>query len=316
MARAGCVPRVGSPEYGTIGVPNATGHELFTCNGVQGAAIRAAIHQHRENRRPVIQDVAYNLAGYTIRHFLGSQEYCDQWETSTYVGGRLTGRSYAWTNDCVTVSYYWDEWIPTSGDELPDQYPTGGGPYFGPDSPNEPRVDTMPKDDHICDPRVDVKCMIPLTALDEARIKDSLYPFIKNTSLITDTIARAQCDSARVWFDFATRVGYVFRGRTDSFYVDPAGNGYQHDAQSWNNNPDGTRAKTQAIHVDPRHLNAMKTPFGKAAVLRMIYHEVGHAVKGVDHVRTADYPNDSVYAAAGYPNSPYFNTMHSGACFQ
>lgn len=265
----------------------------------------------RENRRAEVLGVAYTMGGFTIRHFLGSQEYCDQWVRSFYEGDKLLGRWVTWTNDCVTVSYYWDEWVPVgSGD---DDYPGpsggGGGPYYPPDSPNSPRIDTMPKDNHDCDLRDDIKCYQPLTEIDLARIKDSLFSYIKNTSLITDTTARRDCDSARVWFDFALQLGAIFRGRTDSFHVDTAGKGHRHESQSYTNG-DGTRANTQAIHIDPRHLDAAKTPFGKRAVLQMIYHEVGHAVNGVNH------SDDSTHAAAGYPGTPYYSTIHSGACFQ
>lgn len=73
------------------------------------------------------------------------------------------------------------------------------------------------------------------------------------------------------------------------------------------------------MHIDPRHLDAMKNPFGKRTVLQMIYHEAGHAAAGWNHERTADYTTDSLYAVAGYPDSPYFRSVNSvggGACFQ
>lgn len=316
MAKAGCVPHGGKPVYGTIGVPTDTGYELFTCTRVAGPKIHAAVKQYRENRQPTIQAAFLNLGGYTVRHFVGSQEYCDQWETSVYVGGKLTGRSYAWTNDCVTVSYYWDEWVPSFGDELPDQYPAGGGPYFGPNSPNEPRIDTMPKDNHICDQLRDTKCLIPLNDTDKVRIKDSLHQFIKNSFLITDSIARESCDSGRIWFFDAVNRGIIFRGRTDSFYVDPNGDGWRHDSQAPLSPDPSTRFMSAPMHIDPRHLNNMGSAAGKRKVLELIYHEVGHAVAGRDHVKPEGYANDSVYAAAGYPNHPYFKAVRDGSCFQ
>lgn len=310
MSQAGCVPRVGLPEYGTIGLPSDSGHDLFTCKGIEGATVRDAFNRHRENRRAEVLGVAYNMGGFTIRHFLGSQEYCDQWVRSFYEGDKLLGRWVTWTNDCVTVSYYWDEWVPggSGGDDYPGPSGGGGGPYYPPDSPNSPRIDTIPDYDHDCDLRDDIKCYQPLTVVDDARIKDSLFVFIKDPTTISDPTQRADCDSARAWFDYAVWKELIFRGRTDSFFV-ANGVGYKHDSQAYLN-PTGVRGAALPLHIDPRHLDGAHKPVAKRALLQMIYHEVGHAVKGLDH------SDDSVHAAAGYPGTPYFSTIANGACFQ
>lgn len=306
----GCKRHPGNPAYGTIGFPTPDGWEAYDCKGVTGESMRGAIAQHKASLTdPRFPSVT---GGYFIRHFLGEVERCTP---DTYVwmfNGRVTG-SYTVNSylSCVTKAYFWDEWIPG---EFDDPLPSGGGAspagYYGPDAAPEklPRMDTLPDtDEHKCEDdrhsTNDAACSIPLTETDKARINDTLRYFWKHPVEISDSLSYAECSQLRVWFDSATALGYIWRGRTDS--VAPGKK--KHTSQSFQG---GMGSNPMPMHIDPWVLNGANKNSGKMVLVISIAHELAHSWGNSEHSDLESHVN------AGYPGDPYFATVASGVCFK
>lgn len=325
MAAAGCTPRIGHPKAGDIGIlVDDTIPERYSCNGVKGERIRSAVDAFRQ-ARATRNHMASSLAGYHIRNYLGSTEFCWGTVMKTYVGDILTSMEVVVDGPCFWAHYYWEEWVPYgSGDVIPPGGASGGGdgPFFSPDDPlgREPTIDTMPDyDDHTCDSwrfddttgvrKMNFKCLTELDDTLKAIIWDSLDQYLKPLNQISDTLARRECDSLAHWFrevrtwedtnSFDRTV--IYKGRTDSLTIGP-----QHDGQSFNN---GAPFIPSAFHIDPKVYTKAGTIPGKKKLLGTLLHEVAHAWGGADHDTT------TATAAGGYQNYPYFRSLHhANAC--
>ncbi len=325
MDEAGCKASAGRPRNGWIGIQTDSGILRFDCNGITGSKIRGAVTQYRKIlQQRFAGQGASAYAGYMIRHYLGSVRYCDQTVTSMYMGDELVGKEVSWDeSSCIWVDYFWDEWEPGSGNQgIPESYGGGGGPYYSPTDAQHrtPTIDTIAKKDHKCDgvgqdSLPNFACLVALTTLDSARIYDSLDVFLKPLLQIADSVQRMECDSIRHWmvelreYSENSSLPYIWAGRTDTVSA-----GKQpHDAQT-NSNGNGTNNPPlpQLVHIDPKMLGANANGVsGKKLLLRAVMHETIHAWVGVYH----DHSNLLSDAANGYPNDPFFRTLHAAnAC--
>lgn len=318
LTEIGCSVRDSAPANGSIGIFTTGGViQRFDCKGIQGPAIREGLARYHERLNAEAR-FASSMEGYAIRHYLGSQEFCNNEVTSWWFGNDYMGSETVWDyGSCITVAFFWDEWIPGYGNtEIPEPYPGGGGPFYGPDQPvnKVPRLDTTLVD-HSCDGVDSTKrlrnrtCLHPISEkpIDSLRIWDSLWTHLRPLNQISNPTFRAHCDSLRTWFSQALAwhsnnyelYGLINRGATDSI---PLG-GQQHNAQS---NGLGTPSIPQPFHVDPRVLDSANTAAGKRQLLESVMHEVGHAFKGIDHPQNA--------AATNYSGVPYFEALESHSC--
>lgn len=330
MASAGCRRQTGHAKNGDIGVFTSDSvPEMYTCKGRTGSQIRGAIEAFRGASAAGIT-LANNETGYFLRHYLGSEEWCVQTTYLTYYGTQLVDIQKVFDGPCEWRYYFWDEWIPYgSGDEIPSGGggsatgvpggPQGGGPFFSPEDEEhrEPTIDTMPDtQDHLCDSfyfdtsssgairkHLNFKCLTKLSDTLKAIIWDSLDQYLRPLANISDTLARRECDSIRVWFDEVREwddtntIGFtlIWQGRTDSLT-----SGNPHDAQSYSL---GTKTAPVPFHVDPKIYNKAGSTIGKKETLRAVLHEILHAWANQDH---DDPPH--------YANYPYFRSLMSGQC--
>jgi len=237
-----------------------------------------------------------------------------------YVGDKYMGTEVSWDEgSCVTVYFFYDEWVPWgTTDDIPPEDPGGGGPFFDVSDSlqREPSIDTLPSRNHLCPhidstgTRIDRKCAKLLQGLDSALVFDSLDIFLRPLPQIADTIARRECDSLRVWWrgvrDYSADPNYiplVYIGATDP--VTPGSP--EHDAQSAGL---GSATDPRTFHIDPKvFVQARLGALGRKRLLISALHESAHAWGGVDH------PDSSHVSAGGYANYPYFRSLHgANAC--
>lgn len=312
LGDVGCRRHVGLPVWGTIGMPTATGRMLFNCRGVTGESMRAAHGRHRASLSGELR-LASVAGGYTIRHYLGTREYCGTETLTTWsYNGRVTGKqTIVDYGSCVTVADFWDEWIPGEDDEpIPDDAGVGGeggGPYYGPSAPptKTPRMDTLPDTvDHVCDDQLDFSCLRPLSTRDRARIFDTLPLYLTPLSEILDTVVRAECDTLRIWYARAKEKDVIKAGRSDLVAPDRR----PHWGQT--RNGIGNFETPSLFHIDPRVLNNATSPAQKKQLWEAVFHEIGHAVGELEH------SNDSAHVWNGYPGDRYFETVYNQICFK
>lgn len=323
LGNVGCVRRSGPPKAGDIGLFTGDSFpERYACKNITGGQIRAAVERFRHTQA-VGTELASAMLGYMVRHYLGSAEYCWQTTFNTYLGDVLIGVEKVFTGPCHWRHYYWDEWVPYgTGDELPAGGGNGGGPFFSPEDPlgRQPTIDTLPEPDHLCESfaydtldgkkGLNWKCLTPLDDTLKAIIWDSLDQYLRPSNQIADTLARRECQTLRHWFnevrawDDTNSIAWpvIYKGRTDSISL----GSQPHDAQAAGI---GSPGAPIPFHVDPKVTIKIGSVPGKKNLLKSLLHEIAHAWGGVDHDTTLSE------AQAGYPNSPYFRSLHAAqAC--
>ncbi len=323
LGSVGCVRHEGRIVRGVIGLPGPNGRELFRCEGVRGDQIRAMVAEAREVIH-VVPGLASSTAGYTIRHYL-SQEYCVQVTSPIYIDGHLAGwEVHIDEESCFWVTNYWDEWVPgNNNDPIPSLDPGGGGPFYSPTDPEKrtPTIDTIPNLDHTCDGvgddnKANFRCLRMLEPDERAVIYDSIDVYLRPLSEIADSAQRADCDSMFRWMDNFRQFNdsmttkwaspWIWAGRTDS--VSPGKN--EHDAQT-NGIAAGEGVSPALMHLDPKLLENMNKPFGRAALLRAMMHESAHAWRGLDHPEFDWAVDSDSVDVIGYSRDPFYRTLHA-----
>jgi len=294
----------------------------FNCEGVPGELVREGVQRFLETGR-VDDGLAFALVGYRIRHYLGTQLFCNRTVYTWYLGDVVVGTEIVWDEgSCREVAYFWDEWLPGNLDDpLPEESPGGGGPFYGPTSPphRTPRVDTT-KFDHHCEGLLDpersskrnMQCLKPISTnlIDSLRIWDSLQSHFRPLSQITSTEIRQRCEQLQGWFGDALAFHaanlqnwpFVNRGATDTM---PPGR-LPHDGGA---NGLGTPENPVPFHIDPKVLDGATTPRGKRHLLESVLHEVLHALRGLDH-KTAD----GIDVPPPYTGIEYFEEIQARQC--
>ena len=169
---------------------------------------------------------------------------------------------------------YWGSGAGSGGGDAGGSGSGGGGsqpPYVPPPPPPVDSAAACWVMDHLNDP---YECLEALKPIELAFLTELGATYLRDSSVISDTVARADCTQAAAWLAqvFDSPDTLVYKGKYDYGEGDPPLEG-GHIATTVQLS-DGRRV----IHVDPWVFRYVGTDVARAAVLRAMLHEAVHVM--------------------------------------